>query len=84
MPTYCHIDSMDVIYCHSSNRLGTTAHNMSKSSQVYGMLKCIFLQFNPLLRGVSYMTHTIIVRARILGKMDNFYFLRHVYETCLA
>jgi hypothetical protein len=24
-----------------------------------------------------------ITRARILGKMDYFYFLRHVYETCL-
>jgi hypothetical protein len=22
-------------------------------------------------------------RARILGKMDYFYFLRHIYETCL-
>jgi hypothetical protein len=25
----------------------------------------------------------IITRARILGKMDYFYFLRHMYETCL-
>jgi hypothetical protein len=25
----------------------------------------------------------IIIRARILGKMDYFYFLRHMYETCL-
>jgi hypothetical protein len=25
----------------------------------------------------------VIDRARILGKMDYFYFLRHVYETCL-
>jgi hypothetical protein len=25
----------------------------------------------------------IISRARILGKMDYFYFLRHMYETCL-
>jgi hypothetical protein len=24
-----------------------------------------------------------ITRARILGKMDYFYFLRHMYETCL-
>jgi hypothetical protein len=24
-----------------------------------------------------------MIRARILGKMDYFYFLRHVYETCL-
>jgi hypothetical protein len=24
-----------------------------------------------------------IIRARILGKMDYFYFLRHMYETCL-
>jgi hypothetical protein len=24
-----------------------------------------------------------ISRARILGKMDYFYFLRHMYETCL-
>jgi hypothetical protein len=23
------------------------------------------------------------IRARILGKMDYFYFLRHMYETCL-
>jgi hypothetical protein len=26
---------------------------------------------------------TPISRARILGKMDYFYFLRHMYETCL-
>jgi hypothetical protein len=26
---------------------------------------------------------TVIIRARILGKMDYFYFLRHMYETCL-
>jgi hypothetical protein len=25
----------------------------------------------------------LIIRARILGKMDYFYFLRHMYETCL-
>jgi hypothetical protein len=25
----------------------------------------------------------VITRARILGKMDYFYFLRHMYETCL-
>jgi hypothetical protein len=25
----------------------------------------------------------VISRARILGKMDYFYFLRHMYETCL-
>jgi hypothetical protein len=25
----------------------------------------------------------LISRARILGKMDYFYFLRHMYETCL-
>jgi hypothetical protein len=25
----------------------------------------------------------IMSRARILGKMDYFYFLRHMYETCL-
>jgi hypothetical protein len=26
---------------------------------------------------------TVAARARILGKMDYFYFLRHMYETCL-
>jgi hypothetical protein len=25
----------------------------------------------------------VMSRARILGKMDYFYFLRHMYETCL-
>jgi hypothetical protein len=25
----------------------------------------------------------VMNRARILGKMDYFYFLRHMYETCL-
>jgi hypothetical protein len=35
------------------------------------------------LRVVNNPDLLVMDRARILGKMDYFYFLRHMYETCL-
>jgi hypothetical protein len=41
---------------------------------------------NPLqnrIPGITHILQLVMTRARILGKMDYFYFLRHMYETCL-
>jgi hypothetical protein len=40
-------------------------------------------EISVLIRKNSHEIIRVISRARILGKMDYFYFLRHMYETCL-
>jgi hypothetical protein len=54
--------------------------------------KCLFLIIEIAIDNVEHIERKVrcrfwkiilIIRARILGKMDYFYFLRHMYETCL-